>query len=488
MTFSKEYAPSEFFDLLNEYSAAIRNGNYEKTIPYDTWRELRKVNETVKVVVYPTIINMAVSIYEDIECLYCEMVENDGFASFFCNEKCKCEEKDDMAMDDVLKVAIDSTVSAAKIDESAKLEPGTIMFNTSDNCFITKSKAQEDFDNLNTRIDEIVEKLAEKADVNSLEELNNYIVQDMSDINRLEIKTSENRDEINYAINKLEAKTFENCNEINHLDDRLDELNGCITVLTNGLSKANDVVFDLKEEFINLMRELEEKENKKKVKNKENNTMKNFNFDFGPCTNDNVRMSMYGLAVKNAAGTYVSFNPATREIVDVDIFNFEGGKYLFKMPVAIKDIAVGDVIIHNKKPMFVEGVSARCDILAIDPVAGERKEVMLTRSPFGFNYATKVVSLFGAGGMATPNADNPFGNMLPFMLMNEEDGDIDPMMLMFMMNQNGGANTSAFGNPMMMYFLMKDKGEIDPMMMFMMMNQQQQQPHTCQCENKCAQA
>ena len=27
MTFSKEYAPSEFFDLLNEYSAAVRNGN-----------------------------------------------------------------------------------------------------------------------------------------------------------------------------------------------------------------------------------------------------------------------------------------------------------------------------------------------------------------------------------------------------------------------------------------------------------------------------
>lgn len=470
MTFSKEYAPSEFFDLLNEYSAAARNGNYEKTIPYDIWKKLRKVNETVKVVVYPTIINMAVSIYEDIECLYCEMVENDGFASFFCNEKCKCEEKEDMTTNDVLKVAIDGTVSAAKIDESAKLEPGTIMFNTSDNCFITKSKAQEDFDNLNTRIDEIVEKLAEKADLSTATELFNYTVRDQAAIDRLEAKTSENR------------------NEINHLDNRLDELNGCITVLTDGLSKANDAIYSLREELTDFEIELEEKENKKKVKNKENNTMKNFNFDFGPCTNDNVRMSMYGLAVKNAAGTYVSLNPSTKEVVDVDIFNFDGGKYLFKMPVAIKDIAVGDVIIHNKKPMFVEGVSARGDILAIDPVAGERKEVMLTRSPFNFNYATKVVNLFGAGGMATPNADNPFGNMLPFMLMNEEDTNIDPMMLMFMMNQNGGANTSAFGNPMMMYFLMKDKGEIDPMMMFMMMNQQQQQPHTCQCENKCAQA
>lgn len=479
MTFSKEYTPSEFFDLLNEYSAAVRNGNYEKTIPYDIWKKLRKVNETVKVVVYPTIINMAVSIYEDIECLYCEMVENDGFASFFCNEKCKCEEKEDMAMDDVLKVAIDGTISAVEVEpedgailadkfDPAKLEYGTIMFNTDDN-WVEKGKIQEDLVNLNTRIDKLVKELAEKADLNTATELFNYTVRDQAAIDRLEAKTSENRD------------------EINHIEDHIYNLNDCISVLTSGLSTTDANIYSLREEFDKFVRELEEKENKKKVKNKENNTMKNFNFDFGPCTYDNVRMSMYGLAVKNAAGTYVSLNPSTREVVDVDIFNFDGGKYLFKMPVAIKDIAVGDVIIHNKKPMFVEGFSPLGDIVAIDPVAGERKEVMLTRSPFGFNYATKVVNLFGAGGMATPNADNPFGNMLPFMLMNEEDGDIDPMMLMFMMNQNGGANTSAFGNPMMMYFLMKDKGEIDPMMMFMMMNQQQP-PHTCQCENKCAQA
>lgn len=469
MTFSKEYTPSEFFDLLNEYSAAVRNGNYEKTIPYDIWKKLRKVNETVKVVVYPTIINMAVSIYEDIECLYCEMVENDGFASFFCNEKCKCEEKEDMTMNDVSKVAIDGTVSAAKIEPGTIMfntDTGTIMLNTDDN-WAEKGKIQEDLANLNTRIDKLVEEMAEKADLSTTTELFNYTVRDQ------------------VAIDMLEAKTFENRNEINHLDNRLDELNGCITVLTDGLSKTNDVIFDLKEEFMNLVRELEEKENKKKVKNKENNTMKNFNFDFGPCSNDNVRMSMYGLAVKNAAGTYVSFNPATREIVDVDIFNFDGSKYMYKMPVATKDVAVGDVIIHQRKPMFVEGFTELGGVMAVDPVAGERKEILPTKNMFNFNFVTKVVSLFNMCGNPTPTTEQPFGNMLPLMLMGEEGGDIDPMMLMFMMNQSGGANTSVFGNPMMMYFLMKDKGEIDPMMMFMMMNQQQ--PHTCKCENKCAQ-
>ena len=121
MTFSKEYAPSEFFDLLNEYSAAVRNGNYEKTIPYDTWRELRKVNETVKVVVYPTV-DIAIVVDKSLTCLYSEELKDNGFTSFFYHEKCKCEEKDNMTTNDVSKVAIDGTVSAAKIDESAKLE------------------------------------------------------------------------------------------------------------------------------------------------------------------------------------------------------------------------------------------------------------------------------------------------------------------------------------------------------------------------------
>ena len=204
--------------------------------------------------------------------------------------------------------------------------------------------------------------------------------------------------------------------------------------------------------------------------------MKNFNFDFGPCTNDNVRMCMYGLAVKNAAGTYVSFNPATREIVDVDIFNFDGSKYMYKMPVATKDVAVGDVIIHQRKPMFVEGFTELGGVMAVDPVAGERKEIMLTKSPFGFNFVTKVVSLFNMCGTPTPTMEQPFGNMLPLMLMNEEDGDIDPMMLMFMMN---GGNMNFANNPMMMYFLFKDNKDFDPMMLFAMSGAFA--PHKCKC-------
>ena len=198
--------------------------------------------------------------------------------------------------------------------------------------------------------------------------------------------------------------------------------------------------------------------------------MKGFNFDFGPCTNDAVRMSMYGVAVKNTAGIWVSYNAKDKSIIDVDVFNFDGGKYMFKMPVAISDVMIGDVIIHNRVPMFVTDVTADNKIVAVDVRAGEEKSVIPTTNMFGFNFITKIVSMFNALGDA-PTPEAPFGNMLPFLMMGENGSeDFDPM-LMFMMTQGaGGSGSDMFSNPMMMYFLMKDKdGSNDNMLPLMMM-------------------
>lgn len=200
---------------------------------------------------------------------------------------------------------------------------------------------------------------------------------------------------------------------------------------------------------------------------KGNNKMKAFNFDFGPCTNDNIRMSMYGLAVKNAAGTWVSYNPESKEIIDVDVFNFDGGKFLYKMPVAIKDVKVGDIVIHNRKAMFVTEI-AEAGMTAIDPQAGEEKKILLTKSPFGFNFATKVVSLFNMTSDA-PTPDAPFGNMLPFLMMSESNGEFD-MNTMLMLSMMGGQGNMDFAkNPMMMYFLMKDTKNMDELLPLMFM-------------------
>jgi hypothetical protein len=145
-------------------------------------------------------------------------------------------------------------------------------------------------------------------------------------------------------------------------------------------------------------------------KNEESNIMK-FNFDFGPVNSSTVRMSMYGLAVKNKAGTWVSYDAASGNIVDVDVFNFDGAKFLYKMPVAIKDIAAGDIVIHNGAPMFVLGVPVGGKTLTVvDTINGERKDIMLATSPFGFNFATKVVNFLGNMMTNAATADSPFGN------------------------------------------------------------------------------
>lgn len=208
-----------------------------------------------------------------------------------------------------------------------------------------------------------------------------------------------------------------------------------------------------------------------KKEKKEEKEMKNFNIDFGPCDGNKVHMSMYGIAIKNSNGTWVSYDKDNKDIIDVDILNFNAGKFMFKMPVAVKEVVIGDVIIHNHVPMFVTKVND-ASFTAVDVFAGEEKNIIPTKNMFGFNFVTKVVSFLDMSGMS---ADTPFGNMLPFMLMGEGK-DIDPMMMMFMMN--GKMDMS---NPMMMYFMMKDGGKDNDMLpLLFMMNQ------NCGCGGKDA--
>lgn len=224
----------------------------------------------------------------------------------------------------------------------------------------------------------------------------------------------------------------------------------------NGINKLEDRV-----------EKLEKTVKKQNEPNKEDKKMKGFNFDFGPVNGDKVRMSIYGIAVKNNAGTYVSFNPQTQEIIDVDILNFDGEQFLYKMPVAISAIRTGDVVIHSRKPMFVEVVNAT-DITVVDVFEGERKNIMPTKSPFGFNFMTKVVSIMDMmNGGSTPSAENPFGNILPFLMLNQKgENDFNPMMLMLMMNQQGTANNM---NMMLPLLMTQKDGQMDANMMFMMM-------------------
>lgn len=207
--------------------------------------------------------------------------------------------------------------------------------------------------------------------------------------------------------------------------------------------------------------------NKKKEK-KENPMNFGNTFNFGPCTNDNVRMSLYGLAVKNNAGSWVSYNKESKQIIDVDILNFDGRKFLFKMPVAIDKIAVGDIVIHGRVPMFVTEIKDG-NITAVDAVAGEMKTIIPTTNMFGFNFVTKIVSLVDVYSTA-PTADQPFGNLLPFFMMNG-DGNLDSNTLLMLAMMNGGQNTLDLSNPLMLYCMMKDGGSANELLPLMLLTQ-----------------
>jgi hypothetical protein len=219
--------------------------------------------------------------------------------------------------------------------------------------------------------------------------------------------------------------------------------------------------------------------------NKKENSVMKFNFDFGPVNASMVRMSLYGLAVKNKAGTWVSYDAKAGDIMDVDILNFDGAKFLYKMPVATKDIATGDVVIHNGIPMFVIDVAVNdAYITAVDPINGERKDIMLPKSPFGFNFATKVVNFLGNLNTGA-DASNPFGN-LGLMMMLSEDGNGVKDMLPLMLMANGGSVDMS--NPLMMYALMSGDGKMGDMLPFLFMmntNKPAASAHTCVCGGHC---
>lgn len=193
---------------------------------------------------------------------------------------------------------------------------------------------------------------------------------------------------------------------------------------------------------------------KVEIKNKEKEDKNMFDFDFGKVNSDAIRLSAYGIAVKNASNIWVSYDAKSEQIINVDILNISGNNLLYKIPVAFSQIKTGDTIIHARKPMFiVDFTEDHKAFVAVDIMAGEEKTIIPCKSPFGFDFVTKVVSIMDFG--PAPDSTNPFGNMLPLMLMGDNK-ELDPMMMYFCMGM-GGNNQQI--NLMMMYMLMGDKGK-----------------------------
>lgn len=191
-----------------------------------------------------------------------------------------------------------------------------------------------------------------------------------------------------------------------------------------------------------------------------------YGFKFGPAPSNLYRLSPYGLAcyVKDK---WITYNSETKELVNVDIINFDMSNMIYFMPVAISSIQPGDILIHQNTPVFVRNLNEDGTVCVVDYQSATVSNILPVKSPFGFNFYTKVTPLINFNDLTkTANSENPFGNILPFLLMRE-DSNIDPMMAVFMMN-NGVSDF--MNNPMLMYLLMKNK-DSDMWPIFFAMNQ-----------------
>lgn len=162
------------------------------------------------------------------------------------------------------------------------------------------------------------------------------------------------------------------------------------------------------------------------------------NFDFGPFTGKEVAVSPYGIAVRNKDGEYLAYNAASGSTINVTGFTFDFQQMIYKMPVAVKDLRAGDMIMHCGKPMYIQNADDSKNIQCIDILNSESKVVVPVTNIFGFNFVTKVVSFMNIGA-AQPSADNPFGNLMPFMMMSSIMGE-----------DSGSGSNSDFGKMMMM--------------------------------------
>lgn len=186
------------------------------------------------------------------------------------------------------------------------------------------------------------------------------------------------------------------------------------------------------------------------------------NMKFGRLNTDEIKYSFNGIAFKTSSGDYVTYN---NDFTFTNVADMIIDMPIFAMPVSREQISIGDVIRHNDTWVIVNEVS-KTEIKVAKPWTKEIVTVIPETSIFGFSFYTKVMNPFESFSKEA-NTENPFGNILPFLMMqSSEGGDSTNAMMMAMMFGGGKIDMS---NPMMMYMMMSQNKEIDPMMMMLMM-------------------
>ena len=196
----------------------------------------------------------------------------------------------------------------------------------------------------------------------------------------------------------------------------------------------------------------EENKEEKKVK-EETNMFSNLGSSFGKIGSDQFRLSINGLAVKGKDGKYITFNPETRELVEVTTGFFDDMKdLLFLMPTT--ELEVGDIIIHQNKPYYIT-VSKDNIVKGIDFEDAIESTLVPKTNVFGMKYYTKVFNCLGTNNiLGTDIASNP---MMAYALMGGKDFDLSKIMMFQALSGQGKGIADFSENPIMLMALMSNE-------------------------------
>ena len=538
---------ADFHKFLTEFSDAVAKGKYKK-MPYDKYRELRKIkNSTVDISVntyidYHEGIISRIIVSPDGPTGY-EFDMHDGSFGNFCydylkkkeepkvhpeekkqydiygnviedyyNYQSKCDKIDNAAKEAYLNhcvakatgeslTAIDTSCVSNMVDAATAGVSWYDSLSTSDSTHATTATIatpsyvqtktlvdvlQEDVEDLKKLVEGNNCEIATKANISEvsrdIDTLGDAIAEINTRIDEYEYDLRERIEEARTAA--IEESWYTRAELEQLLDERIKALEEKYMLVIPAdkmmTQSTSSDCYPVKNFKLNVAAwDTPCSDDRKEKENMDTNKM--FNFDFGPVAS-HIRMSPYGMAMKNADGKYVSYDRNSGNIVDVEIFNFDAQKFLYKMPVAVNAVAIGDIVVHMRKAMFVSAVNGN-RISVIDIYNGEVKDIMPTTSPFGFNFITKVVSLIDMSGA---NAETPFGNMLPFLMMGDNK-DNDNSTLMMAMAMTGGMNANMMSNPLMMMAMMDGKADTGMLMYLAMQNQiaNMDNSHSCNCGNHC---
>lgn len=196
----------------------------------------------------------------------------------------------------------------------------------------------------------------------------------------------------------------------------------------------------------------EENKEEKKVK-EETNMFSNLGSSFGKIGSDQFRLSINGLAVKGKDGKYITFNPETRELVEVTTGFFDDMKdLLFLMPTT--ELEVGDIILHQNKPYYIT-VSKDNIVKGIDFEDAIESTLVPKTNVFGMKYYTKVFNCLGTNNiLGTDIASNP---MMAYALMGGKDFDLSKIMMFQALSGQGKGIADFSENPIMLMALMSNE-------------------------------